>query len=1177
MAKRYHRKHLHQAIAATCLAVTALPALTATPAWGVTVPTTSGLLTYTVNTASGGNPGQVILGNSGSLIVDTAANGGVVGGGTGTATAVLIPAGPVAAGTITNNGTISGNFAGIYVTSGSTAGNITNSGTISGAGTGTTAGGIVINWGSAVGTITNSGTIQGAHDGINIINNSTVEGITNQASSLIKGTNSAGISLSSSTVTGKITNAGTISGGQDGISINNSSTVGATGNVASAIENSGTISGNQHGISISNNSTINGSIVNNTGGHITGTNSAGIYVNSNSTVTGGIDNSGTISGGSYGIYIGNGSTVDSITNHAGATIQAGSPPGTAGIYLSGGTVSGSITNSGIITGQAGIYAVSNSNIGSIVNNVGAHITGTNSAGIYLSSSTVTGNITNSGIISGRQFGIMVQNNSSIGGDITNTGTIKGSTSVGIYVNNSTITGAVVNNGTIQGAGTGIRVQSSAVNGGITNSGTIQGGNYAIYITNPTSPVVITNTGLLDGAVELADGTLNLNGASGRVTGAVTGLAGSTVNVNGTFATENNFSVDTFTIANGGTLDLGNTLTASGGVTDNGTLNINGTAARITDAVSGTGTVNVNGTFATENNFSVDTFTIANGGTLDLGNTLTASGGVTDNGTLNINGTAARITDAVSGTGTVNVNGTFASESTFDVGTFNIANGGLFNMGHDVTVANGVHNSGTLSVAAGNLVTITGDYTQNASGIFQTGASSASNYGKLVVTGTADLTASNKIDVKVSSGDTLANGNVLRNVLSAGTLHAGALTVTDNSAVWNFTATVNGNAIDLTAEQGMNYTQAVSGGGAFPAAAGVAGALDAIQTAGATGDMQTVLNALGSLGTATEVGQAVSQLMPALAGNGGQIAMGVAGSSGSQVVHERMSGEHGLSSGEPLFKDRAFWVQPFYSWTDQSERKGVTGYSANSYGLAMGADGKVSEAWRLGAALSFAKGDVDGDSPITRANLDINTYQVSLYATDELSEATSLNLQAAFGLNDNDSSRDIQFGGLNRIASADYTSWHTLLDAELEHRYKVNEKTTLAPYLRAQYTYVNAEDYTETGAGAANLHVDSDSEDSLVVSAGGRAAYALTDRAKLTGHVGIGYDFLASQSSVTSTFAGGGSAFITKGLDPATVVMQGGLGFEMLAANGTTIAARYDVDGRQDYTNQVVSLKLKVPF
>ncbi len=1115
MAKRYHRKHLHQAIAATCLAVTALPALTATPAWGVTVPTTSGLLTYTVNTASGGNPGQVILGNSGSLIVDTAANGGVVGGGTGTATAVLIPAGPVAAGTITNNGTISGNFAGIYVTSGSTAGNITNSGTISGAGTGTTAGGIVINWGSAVGTITNSGTIQGAHDGINIINNSTVEGITNQASSLIKGTNSAGISLSSSTVTGKITNAGTISGGQDGISINNSSTVGATGNVASAIENSGTISGNQHGISISNNSTINGSIVNNTGGHITGTNSAGIYVNSNSTVTGGIDNSGTISGGSYGIYIGNGSTVDSITNHAGATIQAGSPPGTAGIYLSGGTVSGSITNSGIITGQAGIYAVSNSNIGSIVNNVGAHITGTNSAGIYLSSSTVTGNITNSGIISGRQFGIMVQNNSSIGGDITNTGTIKGSTSVGIYVNNSTITGAVVNNGTIQGAGTGIRVQSSAVNGGITNSGTIQGGNYAIYITNPTSPVVITNTGLLDGAVELADGTLNLNGASGRVTGAVTGLAGSTVNVNGTFATENNFSVDTFTIANGGTLDLGNTLTASGGVTDNGTLNINGTAARITDAVSGTGTVNVNGTFA--------------------------------------------------------------SESTFDVGTFNIANGGLFNMGHDVTVANGVHNSGTLSVAAGNLVTITGDYTQNASGIFQTGASSASNYGKLVVTGTADLTASNKIDVKVSSGDTLANGNVLRNVLSAGTLHAGALTVTDNSAVWNFTATVNGNAIDLTAEQGMNYTQAVSGGGAFPAAAGVAGALDAIQTAGATGDMQTVLNALGSLGTATEVGQAVSQLMPALAGNGGQIAMGVAGSSGSQVVHERMSGEHGLSSGEPLFKDRAFWVQPFYSWTDQSERKGVTGYSANSYGLAMGADGKVSEAWRLGAALSFAKGDVDGDSPITRANLDINTYQVSLYATDELSEATSLNLQAAFGLNDNDSSRDIQFGGLNRIASADYTSWHTLLDAELEHRYKVNEKTTLAPYLRAQYTYVNAEDYTETGAGAANLHVDSDSEDSLVVSAGGRAAYALTDRAKLTGHVGIGYDFLASQSSVTSTFAGGGSAFITKGLDPATVVMQGGLGFEMLAANGTTIAARYDVDGRQDYTNQVVSLKLKVPF
>ena len=565
--------------------------------------------------------------------------------------------------------------------------------------------------------------------------------------------------------------------------------------------------------------------------------------------------------------------------------------------------------------------------------------------------------------------------------------------------------------------------------------------------------------------------------------------------------------------------------------------------------------------------------VANSGLLD-------GGVVLHNNTLNLNGTAGRITGAVTGDpgSTVNVNGTFTTEDTFSVDAFTIASGGVFNMAHGVTAASGVSNGGTLSVAAGDTVTITGDYTQTAGGIFQTGAASLASYGKLVVTGTANLSASNTVDVKVSAGDTLANGNVLTSVLSAGTLTAGALTVTDNSAMWNFTGTVNGNAIDLTTEQALTFADAVSSGAVSPAAAGVAGALDVIQDAGATGDMQTVLNALGALATEGEVAAAVTQLMPGFAGGGAQVAMGLASSGGSQVVHERMSGgRHGLSSGDPLFKDRMVWAQPFYSWTDQNERKGVAGYRADSYGVALGADGKVNEQWRAGAALSLAKGDVDGDSPVTRNNLTIDTYQVNLYATGQLSEATSLNLQAGLGINDNDSSRHIVFGGLNRIASGDYMSWHTLLDAELEHGYKVSEKAALASYLRAQYTYVNVEDYAETGAGAINLHLDDNNEDSLVVTVGGRVAYAVTDQVKLTGHLGAGYDLMASQSSVTATFAGGGASFVTDGLDPSAFVMQGGLGFEMLNANGLTVTARYDVDGREDYTNQTASIKFRLPF
>lgn len=929
------------------------------------------------------------------------------------------------------------------------------------------------------------------------------------------------------------------------------------------------------GIKVESFSTIDGGITNNAGGIIQGSTSAGINVNGNSS-TGAITNSGDIIGGYYGIYVGGNSTIGAITNNAGATIQAtSSTSSAAGIYLTGSTVSGNISNSGTISGPQGIHVASSTINGNIINGDSTHtlaaISGTTSAGIYLAQSTVNGGITNYGIISGVTTGIIIKSSSDITGSITNNGTITGG-SAGIYFWNSTLGGGITNSGDILGAWSGIYVASSTI-GAITNQagGVIQAtatsaSAAGIHLTQSTVSGNITNSGTISGG---AVGILVENNST--VVGSIINNADDTIRGTSRAGIHvfNNSDIGAG-ISNAGTIEgnigiwVQSNSNVSGGITNLAGGTILGTGGTALDLNDASGNLTAPAT----------KIVVTNSGLID-------GGVVLRNNTLNLNGTTGRVTGAVTGVAgsTVNVNGTFTTENTFSVAAFNIASGGIFNMAHGVTATSGVSNGGTLSVAAGNTVTLTGDYTQSANGIFQTGASSLSNYGKLVVTGTADLSASNKVDVKVSAGDTLANGNVLTSVLSATTLTAGALTVTDNSAMWNFSGTVNGNAIDLTTEQALTFADAVGGGTVTPAAAGVAGALDAIQEAGASADMQIVLDEMGALGSTAEIAGAVAQLMPGFTGGGAQVALGLAGSGGSQVVHEHMNGgAQGLSSGEqPLFKDRMVWAQPFHSWTDQNERKGVAGYNADSYGLALGADGKVNEQWQVGAALSLAKGDVDGDSPVTRNNLEINTYQVSLYATDRLSEATSLNLQAGFGVNDNDSSRHIVFGGLNLVASGDYTSWHTLLDAELEQRYTVSEKATLASFLRAQYTYVSVEDYTETGAGAVNLHMEDNNEDSLIVTVGGKAAYALTEQVKLTGHLGAGYDLMASQSSVTATFSGGGPTFVTDGLDPSPFVMQGGLGLEMLAANGLAITARYDVDGREDYLNQVASIKFGMPF
>src|SRR5690606_31808806 len=112
---------------------------------------------------------------------------------------------------------------------------------------------------------------------------------------------------------------------------------------------------------------------------------------------------------------------------------------------------------------------------------------------------------------------------------------------------------------------------------------------------------------------------------------------------------------------------------------------------------------------------------------------------------------------------VNILGDFTTDDTFKVGQFNIGSDGALTMRHDITVSGGFLNEGMLYVPAGEEVKITGNYTQHEDGFFQTGVNgvkdAATQYGKLHVTGNADLSANNKIGVVVTSADTIKEGTL----------------------------------------------------------------------------------------------------------------------------------------------------------------------------------------------------------------------------------------------------------------------------------------------------------------------------------------------------------------------------------------------------------------------------------
>ena len=185
---------------------------------------------------------------------------------------------------------------------------------------------------------------------------------------------------------------------------------------------------------------------------------------------------------------------------------------------------------------------------------------------------------------------------------------------------------------------------------------------------------------------------------------------------------------------------------------------------------------------------------------------TLSGGITIQGT----DTAEFIGDVLAEDAdvTIDADAVFTNGNAWNVKSFIIEEDVTFNLNpgtrasailsqDGITVSNGVHNSGTLSISETDTATITGDYTQAAGGVFEIGANSATTYGKLVVTGTANLGASAQLAVNLSPNDTLAIGTVLPGVVRAtGTLTGNFTNAMDNSSSYDFRAVINGNAIDL---------------------------------------------------------------------------------------------------------------------------------------------------------------------------------------------------------------------------------------------------------------------------------------------------------------------------------------------------------------------------------------------
>jgi hypothetical protein len=720
---------------------------------------------------------------------------------------------------------------------------------------------------------------------------------------------------------------------------------------------------------------------------------------------------------------------------------------------------------------------------------------------------------------------------------------------------------LTNSGTISGGTGGV--------GGDTSSGISgTGGTGGVGVTS-TGNSTINNSGTINGGAAGAEGTGGIQRGPGSTGNAITLSGGGNVINLTSGGTINGNVVSSSGTTNGGDTLTTTSATVTGNISGLNTINLQ-TGAVVNGAIFGAGTVNVNEDFTTGGTIAATTVNVASTKALAVGHAVTAA--VANAGTLDLN-TGASVTGAISGAGTVNVNEDFTTEGTIAATTVNITASKSLSLGHDIT-ATQVINDGTIDIAEGNSRNITGDYTQNAAGTLRIGVADYTDAGQLTVSGTATLADNANIDIDVNNINTLINGQTLSSVLSAGTLVSdGTFNITDNSALFNFSAVKDGNTVDLTLEQALAVADAVKAFG-NTASTGAAKVFDDIlANGGGTSEMDTAITSLGQLTTDQQVAEAVESTLPSFSAGLATVSQN-ATQSVTSLISSRQDSNRGLSSGDDFMTNRSMWFKPIGGRTEQADTQGVSGYDINSQGFALGLDGDVSPIWNIGGALVYMNSDVNSNSTSGSNNTNMDNVLAKAYATNQLDSTTALNLQVGLGLSNYDSTRRIFTGD---VAKANYDGWQALASIELERSYPINDKTVLTPFVHADYSHVDIAGYQETGAGALNLNVDNQIANSLVIGAGVKAKHNVSNNLVLMANTGIGYDVLTERSRLTSSFAGGGASFTTEGIKQNDLVYRAGLQAAYNFKENTDITVSYDINGRQDYTDQAISAKVRILF
>jgi outer membrane autotransporter protein len=302
--------------------------------------------------------------------------------------------------------------------------------------------------------------------------------------------------------------------------------------------------------------------------------------------------------------------------------------------------------------------------------------------------------------------------------------------------------------------------------------------------------------------------------------------------------------------------------------------------------------------------------------------------------------------------------------------------------------------------------------------------------------------------------------------------------------------------------------------------------------------------------------------------------------GAVEQHQQTTMAYNLQTGEAAGSaglDRTLWAQVLGGMARRDSNAEAAGYHSTDFGLAAGVDHLFTPDLLGGVALSWLRAWTHGLDSASGQSSTLDSYQITFYGTYRYGRAF-LDGRLGAGWNHFDQSRSIDF--LGETASADYEGQQYLVDARAGYDIPVGGpgNLTVTPLVGLRWLQASTHSYTESGAGAADLSVASQTEDSLTQELGVKTRWHLaTALGTVEPEVTAAWVHDYVRGPIATSGVMGGEAFAVTTPRIAADGARINVAVTLMKSDSLSFRAEYDGELRDGYQGHTGVFKLRWQF